>query len=193
MSTIRYGLVWGRAVSIVTVSFFVLTAFVVAGIWLLRFRAGSDAAGQRGLKGAGAPLLAVCLLAAGGVSIGCFLYAPRAYVIHSGGITVDRIVNPVLLSWDRVTNVREVTPEELSGTVRVFGNGGLFGRVGTYRSGRLGTFRMYLTNEADAVLVEAGGRFVLSPHPPGPFVADAVRALDLYRGKGRPHPGRPDP
>jgi hypothetical protein len=38
----------------------------------------------------------------------------------------------------------------------------------------------------DAVLVDANDRYVISPHPPGPFVADATGVPTLYREKSRP-------
>lgn len=191
MSAIRYNLVMGKTVSIVTVSFFVLFSLVTLGTLLLRYRTSSGTEGGRPFKALAAPFIGVWILGVGGISLGCYLYAPRAFLIHPEGIIIDRMVSPILLTWDQVRTIREVSPEEFSGTVRVFGNGGLFGRVGTYRSKLLGNFRMYLTNEVDAVLIDANERYVISPHPAGGFVADATRALTLYRDMRRPLPKDP--
>jgi hypothetical protein len=186
MSPIRYDLVTGRTVSIVTISFFVLVSLATLGTLLLRYRTGSGPAGRPLFKALATPFIGVWILGVGGVSLACYLYAPRAFLIHSEGIIIDRMVSPILVAWDQVKTIREVTPEEFSGTIRVFGNGGLFGRVGTYRSKLLGNFRMYLTNEVDAVLIDANERYVISPHPAGGFVRDATRALTLYRDTRRP-------
>ena len=54
------------------------------------------------------------------------------------------------------------------------GSGGLFAQIGRFHSPALGNFRMYLTDQDDAVLVHTDERFVISPADSGRFVAEAL-------------------
>ena len=65
----------------------------------------------------------------------------------------------------------ELVPDAMAGSIRLFGNGGLFGFIGLYRNKSLGRYRAFVTNAAHTVVLRvASGTFVLSPSSPEQFV-----------------------
>lgn len=57
-------------------------------------------------------------------------------------------------------------------TMRSFGVGGLFSHSGRFWGSGIGTFYGGITSVADAVLIAAGEKFVISPDDPDQFVQD---------------------
>jgi hypothetical protein len=53
----------------------------------------------------------------------------------------------------------------------------MFAQIGNFHSPALGNFRMYLSDEADGVVLDARERFVLSPHPAPAFVFEVAARL----------------
>ena len=63
----------------------------------------------------------------------------------------------------------------MMGSIRLFGNGGVFCFIGYYRNAILGNYRAYVTDYAKSVILEFGGRKILvSPDDPEAFV-EALR------------------
>jgi hypothetical protein len=121
---------------------------------------------------------AVSLLLTASFATGVFFswaYAPRVVAVDGATITVDRLLSPIVIPLATVKGLRPVTAQDFAGTIRTMGSDGLFARIGRFHSPALGNFRMYLTDGADAVLVEADERYVLSPAGSERFIA-AVRA-----------------
>lgn len=93
------------------------------------------------------------------------------------GFEVDRHVLRVrrLLWWTTVplTGLVRVAvdPALVKGSVRVFGNGGLFSFTGRYRNRELGPYRAFVTDWSRAVVLYVPGRaIVVSPADPAAFV-----------------------
>lgn len=62
-------------------------------------------------------------------------------------------------------------PEVLQGTIRLFGNGGLFSITGWFRNKSLGVFRAFLTDPNRTVVLRYSDRVVvISPEHPEQFV-----------------------
>jgi Bacterial PH domain len=105
-------------------------------------------------------------------------FSVRGYALEDGELVVER------LGWKsrfELGGLRAVgvEPEALKGCVRLWGIGGVFGTIGILRSKRFGTFRAYVTDESNTVLLELGGKkVVVSPSPPEEFVAK-VKAASL--------------
>lgn len=105
-------------------------------------------------------LLAVLLLF-------CYLYAPRAYEIREGKLTVY-----TRISRKTFNRVRSCTlPDQKSRTsgFRLWGNGGLFAATGIFWNKNFGIFRVYVTtgNHSYQLLVETSKtRILISPQNP---------------------------
>jgi hypothetical protein len=64
----------------------------------------------------------------------------------------------------------------MAGSIRVFGNGGLFSFTGLYQNKRLGSYRAYVTDDKRTVVVRLKEKtIVISPEFPDEF----VRTIDI--------------
>jgi hypothetical protein len=101
----------------------------------------------------------------------CYAYSPRGYIISEGSVLVRRLMGSVRIPLDGIRDVRAAGPEDLRGCIRVFGNGGLFGYYGLYRTSRLGICNWYVTNRSNAVVLITGTKTaVFSPDDVNGFV-----------------------
>jgi len=126
-----------------------------------------------------------CLvLVLGSIVAGTWAYSPRAIVVGPEAIVVERFASPITIPLASIRAVRPVTPAELRGTIRTLGSSGMFGSMGRFHAPALGSFRMYLTDLADAVVIDGDERFVVSPAGRDRFVALLHARLAAGRGKG---------
>src|SRR3954469_4813528 len=90
----------------------------------------------------------------------------RALVIH-------RPWRPVVIPLEEIRKVQLVTPEDVTGSFRAFGVGGLFGYYGLFFRPSLGGYvRFYLRNKENPVLLDtARGKLLLSPDSSGLVLA----------------------
>ncbi len=103
-------------------------------------------------------------------------WSPRAVTLEGGELRVlRRAWRAAAYPLREVTEVAVLPPRWLLGSVRTFGNGGLFGYYGWFwRKG--GAFRLFATRRDRLVEVVVGGkRVVVSPDEPA-RLADAILA-----------------
>jgi hypothetical protein len=118
------------------------------------------------------------------VMAGAWLLAPRGYALQGPELVVLRRLWPIRIPLAEIRAVGRLSPEDVACSLRLGGNGGLFGHYGQFWNRGLGSFRMYATRRSGLVRVETGTEvFVLSPGDPEAFV-DAVlaRAPGAQRG-----------
>jgi hypothetical protein len=98
------------------------------------------------------------------------LFVVRSYELRDGALHVRR------LFWTtrvELGELREATidPEAGAGSLRLFGNGGLFSFSGWFRNAKLGRYRAFVTDWQQAVVLRASAcTVVLSPADPAGFV-----------------------
>jgi hypothetical protein len=103
-------------------------------------------------------------------ALGSMFFAIRGYVITDSQIIINHI------GWKRTFEIAKLTqatfePQVTAGSIRVWGNGGLFSFSGYFRNSVLGSYRAYMTNAADAVVLRFGeDTVVISPADPVGFV-----------------------
>ena len=111
-----------------------------------------------------------------GVWVGAALFTVRGYVLTREALLVQR------LFWRSVVPLQGLTrasadPTAMSRSFRLFGNGGLFAFSGLFKNRRLGQYRAYATNPAQAVVLELPSRpVVVTPDVTSEFLG-ALRAL----------------
>jgi hypothetical protein len=121
------------------------------------------------------PLFAVALLIALPALIVAATFAARVrgYTLTEQEIVVHRGF------WDTrlvLAGLRSVTgdAQAMRGSVRVFGNGGLFSITGRYWNRKLGWYRAYATDRSRAVVLRYADRtIVITPHDPQQFIMRA--------------------
>jgi len=72
----------------------------------------------------------------------------------------------------------EVKPGAMQGSIRLFGNGGLFGFIGLFRNSPLGRYRAFATDAGNCVVLRFAERtLVVTPERPQQFVAALEQAI----------------
>ena len=116
--------------------------------------------------------VAVLALAIFGLAFAC---SPRGYVISNGLATVKRSIGDVRIPLEGVREARVITKDDLRGCIRLWGNGGLFGYYGLFRTHALGVCSWYVTNRSQAIVVKTAAKTVVfSPDDKEGFLS-AVR------------------
>jgi hypothetical protein len=101
-----------------------------------------------------------------------YAYSPRSYLISEGSVFVRRLIGRVGIPLDDIREVRAAEPGDFKGCIRLFGNGGLFGYYGLYRTSKLGKCSWYVTQRDNGViLITREKTVVLSPDDVNGFVA----------------------
>jgi hypothetical protein len=137
-----------------------LTTFVCLGLAFIAFKHGGI------LPWVGGLLLA--LVAA------CALFAIRGYTITAEDILVHRLLWTTRLPLAGLQSA-QFEPDAMRRSIRTFGNGGFFSFSGFYRNKSLGTYRAFVTDRHQTVVLRYGGRtVVVSPASPVEFANEFV-------------------
>ncbi|WP_426664719.1 PH domain-containing protein [Rhodanobacter aciditrophus] len=112
-------------------------------------------------------------------------FVVRGYELRGGTLQVRR-----LLWTTRVVlgELREATvdPQAVTGSIRLFGNGGLFSFSGWFRNAKLGRYRAFVTDwQRSVVLRGSACTVVLSPADPAAFVR-SLQAVAAPAPRTRP-------
>ncbi len=104
--------------------------------------------------------------------ISFFILRPTGYSINESVIIVNRLILPFKINRKEIANCSIVSKDEMSGTYRTFGNGGLFGYTGYFRNTKFGNMRWFATQRKNYVLIEKsnGKKIVITPDIPEDFI-----------------------
>lgn len=112
-------------------------------------------------------LLIPLLILAGGL-----LFVVRGYRLTCEGLSVRRLLWDTRVGLGVVRRV-EHDPKAMTGAIRTWGNGGLFSFSGRFRSGKLGSFRAWVNDNGNCVIIETlSGTLVVSPGDPERFAKE---------------------
>jgi transcriptional regulator with XRE-family HTH domain len=116
--------------------------------------------------------------------IGTLMFSIHGYSIRDEKLLIHR------LGWATKRNLSElmkcsVLPNAMMGSMRVFGNGGLYGYSGVYRNAILGTYRAFATRRENCLVLQFGEKHVvITPDEP----LEMKQALEEFIGES--HSGR---
>jgi len=101
----------------------------------------------------------------------------RGYAVDTTRLGVRRLVTYTRVPLAGLTRVW-LAPGVCKGSVRVFGNGGLFSFSGWFYSKPLGRYRMFATDVRNAVVLQFPDRvIVVSPCAPAEFIGHLQRLV----------------
>ena len=104
------------------------------------------------------------------------LFVVRRYGLAPGELRVRRLLWSTRIPLAGLAEAR-ADPQAMTGSMRLFGNGGLFSFTGLFQSRTLGRYRAFVTDPAHAVVLRTESRVtIVSPTDPHAFV-EAVKAL----------------
>jgi hypothetical protein len=106
-------------------------------------------------------------------------FVVRSYTLNDRELIVHRLGHRTVIPLSALTAV-DGRPDALRGSLRVFGNGGLFSITGWFWNRELGRYRAFVTDPDRAVVLSfADRRVVVSPHDPQAFIVQLRRHLGL--------------
>lgn len=166
---------WGRSVKVLSIgaSVFLLGMAAFEGSILPRHLLG----GWPWLVATGLPILIVGSSA---------LFVVRSYTIDGGALRVRRLL------WDTVVPLESLrhawsSPDAMRGSLRLFGNGGLFSITGLFRNRQLGSYRAFAMDPRLAVVLDFPDRrkVVITPATPARFL-EQLQAVKPWVTIGAP-------
>ena len=168
-SSLQFAAPWGTMLHVISWTTTAVFLAVSLWIWFLLPRP----AWQRGWI-ACLPLL---------ILLTCGLFTVRGYRISRGHLLIRR------LAWNTrigLADLRAVNvfPGIMQSSIRLCGNGGLYGFTGWFRNPQLGVYKPYVTdlNRVVVLQFENRGPIVISPDEP-------VRFVNALRSHAPPVPG----
>lgn len=90
-----------------------------------------------------------------------FACSPRGYSVSGRTLSIQRWIGNARIPLDDLKQARHATSDDLRGTLRLFGSGGMFGYYGLFRTSTLGKCWWYATNRQNLVVVITGDQTVL--------------------------------
>ena len=94
----------------------------------------------------------------------------RGYTVTPDAILVHRLLWTTRLSLSGLASAK-FEPEAMRGSIRTFGNGGLFSITGFFRNKALGAYRAFVTDQHQTVVLHYSGHtVVVSPSSPQEFI-----------------------
>lgn len=103
---------------------------------------------------------------------GTYLFSVRSYSLTEQAVLINRLIGPVRLPTAEIEAIEKM-PYATDLSIRVMGNGGMFGFNGRFRNNILGPYRAHVTDPANCVVLRLKNKnpIVISPENPGRFVA----------------------
>ncbi|MFD2754127.1 PH domain-containing protein [Comamonas terrae] len=112
----------------------------------------------------------------------CALFTVRGYVVTADALLVRRLLWTTRLPWAGAAALQSVhaEPDAMRGSMRLWGNGGLYAFTGLFRSKKLGRYRAFVMDRHRTVVLRLAGRtIVVSPASPQDFVRDVRQVSGL--------------
>jgi hypothetical protein len=83
----------------------------------------------------------------------CLLLKPLSYEITQDELIIRRLIKSVRINRNDIKSLELIEKATLSGTIRTFGVGGLFGWYGKFANFKLGAMTWYVTRRDKPVLI----------------------------------------
>lgn len=99
------------------------------------------------------------------ILLGSYLYSPQKYEIQDAQLIIKRPIGDKAVNITEITEIRKIKKGEISGTIRTFGVGGLFGYYGKFLNSTFGHMTYYVTQRKNMILLKtkAGKKIIISP------------------------------
>jgi hypothetical protein len=150
-----------KTASVITIAVSILFAFIIGGQFIIL----KD-------KGHAIPIYTTvtCLL----IYFLTFAFRPVKYVVTKNELIVRRPLLNVHIKRADIKSVKSIERNTISGSIRIFGIGGLFGYYGSFSNFSLGRMTWYATRRDKPVLVKTSDNkiIIFTPNDPATFVTE---------------------
>lgn len=114
------------------------------------------------------------------ILLAIFAWSPRSYFLDGRTLRVRRLIGAVPFPLDELQEARRATAADLSGCIRLFGSGGVFGYYGLFRTSKLGRCTWYVTDRDNSVVLVTPTKTALfSPDDPDGFLSAVGAPVSL--------------
>jgi hypothetical protein len=152
-----------------------LGTVLLAGVGIAAYRAIPVPSGFTHYFGLGIAMVPAAILVFG------LLFTVTGYVVTPTGLAVQRLFWETCIPIAGLQRV-SLEPAICKGSIRIFGNAGLFGFTGLYQNSRLGRYRLFATDLARSVVLMLPDRMVVvTPAAPDAFVEHMHRLFPFTR------------
>ncbi len=99
------------------------------------------------------------------ILLAAFLLAPRYYMIVDKSLVIKRYLGHITIPLSDFASIRALDAGEMRFAIRTFGVGGFFGYYGRFWCRSMGSFRAYITDRSNCVVIQTrqGRKIVISP------------------------------
>jgi hypothetical protein len=99
------------------------------------------------------------------IPIFCWLFSTKYYTLNDQRLTIHRPFRNREICINEISQVQAVSREDMKGSLRTFGVGGLFGYFGKFWVPQIGAVNAYATQMKNLVLIatHAGEQILISP------------------------------
>ena len=106
-----------------------------------------------------------------GVTVGSLLFIVAGFELDSHELRVKRLFWSTRIPLSSLKSAWHDS-NAAKGSIRLFGNGGLYSFTGVFKNSRLGRYRAFMTNPSCAVVLKQEGKTtVVTPADPEAFLA----------------------
>ncbi len=104
----------------------------------------------------------------------CMVLKPLSYEITQDELIIRRLIKSVRINRADIKSLELIEKATLSGTIRTFGVGGLFGWYGKFANSQLGAMNWYVTRRDKPVLIikKDSKKILISPDQAEAFVTE---------------------
>ena len=107
----------------------------------------------------------------------CYLYRPLKYVVEFDKIIIKRPFRDKVIAITTIKEVYSIKKGSMGWVLKTFGNGGLFGFYGEFRSGRYDQMTWYATKRSNYVMLETTEQEKIVLTPDDPSMVDEIKKL----------------
>src|SRR5258708_2546352 len=92
-----------------------------------------------------------------------YLFSTQSYAVENGNLIIKRPIGDRIISINDVVEIHPVEKGEMTGTIRTFGVGGLFGYYGKYYNKRFGSLTLYTTQRHNRIFIrtKSGDKIII--------------------------------
>lgn len=126
------------------------------------------------LKDAGTPFHVVSTIGLIFIYGICYLLRPMAYELTNDNLIIHRPWKDVKIATQEIQSLTCISKATLSGSIRTFGVGGLFGYFGKFYQSKIGKMTWYATRTDRPVLIitKTGKKIIITPDDPQKLADD---------------------
>lgn len=92
-----------------------------------------------------------------------YFFSPKGYSFDENKISILTRIKKIKIPLPEIKEIKKLEKEDLSGSLRIFGIGGLFGYTGIFYSKKLGFYLSFSTNYNNLIIIKAKKTYIISP------------------------------